>query len=323
MLAGAYILGLKVYPSTIQSFQVSPNESVLEQPYIASHIKFTRFGYGLENMELQPFAADKQLTFTDIRKNLSTIQNIRLWDEEPLLKTYSQLQQIRTYYHFRDVDNDRYTVNGNYLQVMLSPRELSYADLPGKSWINERLVFTHGFGLAMGPVSGITKEGLPEFYIKDIPPVTSAGPQVTRPEIYYGESPNDYVIVNTKTQEFSYPTTKENIYTVYSGSGGVRLTSILSRLLYAAYFGNFNIFLSSDVTNESRILYNRKIMKRVMEIAPFLSFDPDPYMVIGDDGRLSWIIDAYTQEQQPSLFKTARGRDQLYPQLGQGGRGRL
>jgi len=307
VLVGVYILGLKVYPSTVQSFQVSPNESVLELPYIANHIKFTRFGYGLENMELQPFAANKQLTFTDIRKNLSTIQNIRLWDEEPLLKTYSQLQQIRTYYHFKDVDNDRYTVNDRYLQVMLSPRELSYADLPNKSWINERLVFTHGFGLAMGPVSGITKEGLPEFYIKDIPPITSAGPTVTRPEIYYGESPNDYVIVNTKTKEFSYPTTKENVYTVYSGRGGVRLSSILSRMLFAAYFGNFNIFLSSDVTNESRILYNRMIMKRVEEIAPFLSFDPDPYMVIGDDGRLSWIIDAYTHTTNLPYSKPLAG----------------
>ncbi len=307
VLAGVYILGLTVYPSTIQRFQVSPNESVLELPFLADHIRFTRFGYDLENIELQPFAADKQLTFTDIRKNLSTIRNIRLWDEEPLLKTYSQLQQIRTYYHFRDVDNDRYTVNGSYLQVMLSPRELSYADLPNKSWINERLVFTHGFGLAMGPVSGITKEGLPEFFIKDIPPVTSAGPQVKRPEIYYGESPNDYVIVNTKTREFSYPTTKENVYTVYSGSGGVRLSSILSRLLYAAYFGNFNIFLSSDVTNESRILFNRSVMKRVMEIAPFLSFDSDPYMVIGDNGRLSWIIDAYTRSSNLPYSKPLAG----------------
>ncbi len=274
VLIGAYILGLQVYPSTVQSFKVSPNEIVLERPYIANHIRFTRFGYGLENMELQPFAANKQLTFADIRKNLSTIQNIRLWDEEPLLKTYSQLQQIRTYYHFSDVDNDRYTVNDNYLQVMLSPRELSYADLPEKSWINERLVFTHGFGLAMGPVSGITKEGLPEFYIKDIPPITSAGPKVTRPEIYYGESPNDYVIVNTKTKEFGYPTTGENVYSVYAGKGGVRLSSILSRLLYAAYFGNFKIVLSSDVTDESRILYNRKIMKRVTAIAPFSPMTP-------------------------------------------------
>ena len=294
VLIGAYILGLQVYPSAIQSFRVSPNEIVLERPYIANHIKFTRYGYGLENMGLQPFAANKQLTFADIRKNLPTIQNIRLWDEEPLLKTYSQLQQIRTYYHFSGVDNDRYTVNNNYLQVMLSPRELSYADLPEKSWINERLVFTHGFGLAMGPVSGITKEGLPEFYIKDIPPVSSAGPKVTRPEIYYGESPNDYVIVNTKTKEFGYPTTGGNVYTVYAGKGGVRLSSLLSRLLYAVYFGNFKIVLSSDVTDESRILYYRSIMKRVATIAPFFAYDPDPYFVIGDDGRLYWIIDAYS-----------------------------
>ncbi len=305
-LVAVYVLGLRVYPEAVQSFHVSPNESVLEKPYIADHIRFTRYGYGLENMEVQPFAADKKLTFADIRKNLSTIQNIRLWDEEPLLKTYSQLQQIRTYYHFRDVDNDRYTVNGDYLQVMLSPRELSYADLPNKSWINERLVFTHGFGLALGPVSGITKEGLPEFYIKDIPPVTSAGPKVTRPELYYGESPNDYVIVNTKTKEFSYPTTNENIYTEYSGRGGVRLTSVLTRLLYASYFGNFKIFLSSDVTGESRILYNRAIMQRVAGIAPFLSLDSDPYLVVGDDGRLSWIIDAYTHSGNLPYSKPLR-----------------
>jgi uncharacterized membrane protein (UPF0182 family) len=308
VLAGVYILGLKIYPSTIQSFQVSPNESVLEKPYIADHIKFTRFGYGLENIELQPFAAtSKTLAISDIRKNISTIQNIRLWDEEPILKTYSQLQQIRTYYHFRDVDNDRYLINGNYRQVMLSPRELSYADLPGKSWINERLVFTHGFGIAMGPVSGITKEGLPEFYIKDIPPSTSAGPEVKRPEIYYGESPNNYVIVNTKTKEFSYPTTNENVYTVYNGSGGVKLSSGLTRLLYAAYFGNFKIVLSSDVTNESRILYYRSIMERVSAIAPFLSYDPDPYMVVRDDGKLAWIIDAYTQSSNLPYSKPLAG----------------
>src|SRR5512135_1626965 len=266
VLVVAYILGLQIYPSAIQNFKVSPNEIVLERPYIANHIKFTRFGFGLENMDLQPYDANRPLTFTDIRKNLSTIQNIRLWDEEPLLKTYSQLQQIRTYYHFNDIDNDRYTVNGNYRQVMLSPRELSYADLPNKSWINERLVFTHGFGLAMGPVSGITKEGLPEFYIKDIPPLTSAGPKVTRPEIYFGETQNDYVIVNAETREFGYPTTGENVYSVYTGKGGVRLSSLLKRLLYAAYFGNFKIVLSSDVTDESRILYNRRIMKRVTAI---------------------------------------------------------
>jgi len=307
VLLTVYILGLHVYPSTIQSFKVSPNEIDLEKPFITDHIKFTRFGYGLENMEVKPFAAKRELTFADIKKNLPTIQNIRLWDEQPLLKTYSQLQQIRTYYHFNDVDNDRYTVNDKYLQVMLSPRELSYADLPNKSWINERLVFTHGFGLAMGPVSGITKEGLPEFYIKDIPPVAIAGPKVTRPEIYYGESPNDYVIVNTKTKEFGYPTTGENVYSVYQGKGGVRLQSIMMRLLYAAYFGNMKLVLSSDVTNESRILYYRRVVPRVREIAPFLAFDPDPYLVVGDDGRLFWIIDAYTESSYLPYSKPVGG----------------
>jgi uncharacterized membrane protein (UPF0182 family) len=293
-LAALSVLGLKVYPSMVQSFKVAPNEIVLERPYLGHHIRMTRYGYGLEKLETQPFPADASLTIDDIRKNLLTIGNIRLWDEEPLLKTYSQLQQIRTYYRFGDVDNDRYRINGKYLQVMLSPRELSYADLPGRSWINERLIFTHGFGLALGPVSGITKEGLPEFFIKDIPPVSSAGPAVTRPELYYGEHPNDYVIVKTQQKEFGYPTTDENVYTTYEGTGGVRLTSFLTRLLYAAHFGNFKIFLSGDITSESWILYNRDIVKRVSAIAPFLTYDPDPYLVVRDDGRLSWIIDAYT-----------------------------
>lgn len=294
VLAGTAVLGLRVYPAFVQNFKVGPNELVLEQPYIEHHIRMTRFGYGLGNLETQSFAADSSLTFTDIRRNISTIRNIRLWDEDPLLKTYSQLQQIRTYYRFGDVDNDRYVIGDKYLQVMLSPREISYADLPSKSWINERLVFTHGFGLALGPVSGITKEGLPEFFIKDIPPVTTAGPQVTRPELYYGEQPNDYVIVRTNQKEFGYPTTDENVYTTYEGKGGVQLSSFLMRLVYAAYFGNIKIILSADITKESRILYNRVILQRAAAVAPFLSYDPDPYLVIGDSGRLFWIIDAYS-----------------------------
>jgi uncharacterized membrane protein (UPF0182 family) len=305
-LAGLSILGLSVYPALVQSVQVSPNELVLERPYLKDHIDLTRYGYGLESVETQSFAADSSLQMADIRRNLPTIRNIRLWDEEPLLKTYSQLQQIRTYYRFDDVDNDRYRIGDKYVQVMLSPRELSYRDLPGKSWINERLVFTHGFGLAMGPVSGITKEGLPEFYIKDIPPVTSAGPEVTRPEIYYGEHPNDYVIVGTHQKEFGYPTTDKNVSTTYAGAGGVRLSSMAVRLLYAAYFGNFKIVLSEDITPESRILYNRSILDRVQAIAPFFSYDPDPYMVVRDDGRLSWIIDAYTTTGRLPYSKPVR-----------------
>ncbi len=294
VLAGAYFLGIGLYPSLLQNLKVSPNEIVLEKPYIEQHIRFTRYGYDLERIQTEPFDVSEKLTFTDINRNISTIRNIRLWDEGPLLKTYSQLQQIRTYYKFVDVDNDRYDIEGKYTQVMLSPRELSYEDLPGKSWINERLVFTHGIGLAMGPVSGITREGLPEFFIKDIPPVSTTNVKVTRPEIYYGEKPNDYVIVKTKVKEFSYPTTEGNVYTIYEGSGGIKLSSFIKRLLYATYFGNFKIFLSTDITSESRILYYRNIIERVNTIAPFLLYDSDPYMVVSEKGRLYWIIDAYT-----------------------------
>lgn len=294
ILGGAYLLGIGLYPSLLQNFKVSPNEIVLEKPYIEQHIKFTRYGYDLERIQTEPFDVSEKLTFTDINRNISTIRNIRLWDETPLLKTYSQLQQIRTYYKFVDVDNDRYDIEGKYTQVMLSPRELSYEDLPGKSWINERLVFTHGIGLAMGPVSGITREGLPEFFIKDIPPVSTTNVKVTRPEIYYGEKPNDYVIVKTKVKEFSYPTTEGNVYTIYEGSGGIKLSSFIRRMLFATYFGNFKIFLSTDITSESRILYYRNIIERVNTIAPFLLYDSDPYMVVSEKGRLYWIIDAYT-----------------------------
>ena len=294
VVAGIYFLGLVLYPSLLQSFKVAPNEIVLERPYIEHHIRLTRFGYGLESMETAPFDVSEDLSFADIRKNVSTVRNIRLWDEDPLLRTYSQLQQIRTYYRFIDADNDRYTVDGTYRQVMLSPRELSYADLPGKNWINEHLVFTHGIGLAMGPVSAITQEGLPEFFIKDIPPVSASGLAVARPEIYYGERPNDYVVVRTKVKEFSYPSSGENIYTTYEGSGGLQVASLLKRLLYGIHFGNLKILLSSDITSESMILYYRNIMERVNTIAPFFAYDSDPYLVLSDSGRLFWIIDAYS-----------------------------
>jgi uncharacterized membrane protein (UPF0182 family) len=227
------------------------------------------------------------------------------------LRTYSQLQQIRTYYKFIDIDNDRYTINGKYMQVMLSPRELSYDDLPSKSWINERLVFTHGNGLAMGPVSRITREGLPEFILKDIPPVSDADIRVTRPEIYYGELPNDYVIVKTKMQEFSYPTATGNVYTKYEGTGGIQLSSFLRRILFAAKFNTSKIFLSSDITQESRILFYRNIRKRVNKIAPFIIYDSDPYMVASDDGRLFWIVDCYTVSRYLP-YSTLANRDINY-----------
>ncbi|KPK01891.1 MAG: hypothetical protein AMK71_04110, partial [Nitrospira bacterium SG8_35_4] len=294
LTAVVYIAGFVLYAPFLQKFKVAPNELELEKPYIESTISFTRFGYGLNRIELRPFDVSYELDAADISRNDATIKNIRLWDNNPLLRTYSQLQQIRTYYKFMDVDNDRYVINGEYRQVMLSPRELSYADLPSKSWINERLVFTHGNGVTLGPVSRITKEGLPELIIKDIPPASSADIKVTRPEIYYGEIPNDYVIVKTTQQEFDYPTANENVYTKYDGHGGVPLSSFVRRLLFAMKYNTAKIFLSSDIMPESRILFNRNIRERIAKIAPFLLYDSDPYMVISDTGRLLWMVDCYT-----------------------------
>ncbi len=303
-----YLVGAVIYPSMLQKFRVAPNELALETPYIEHNIKFTRFGYGLDKIEVMPFDVDYNLTAKDIDRNDATIKNIRLWDHMPLLRTYSQLQQIRTYYRFADVDNDRYTINGQYMQVMLSPRELSYNDLPSRTWINERLIFTHGYGVALGPVSRVSREGLPEFIIKDIPPVSHADLMITRPEIYYGELSNDYVIVNTRVQEFSHPTAEGNVSTTYEGSGGVALNSIFRRALFSLRFQTEKILLSSDITYQSRILYYRNIMDRVRAIAPFLVFDQDPYIVITDDGRLVWIIDAYTVSNRlPYSTPTNRG----------------
>lgn len=294
LVLAVYIVGIMIYPSALQKFKVAPNELVLETPFIKHNITFTRAGYDLERIETIPFDVDYSLTARDIERNDATIKNIRLWDHGPLLRTYSQLQQIRTYYKFADVDNDRYVIDGEYMQVMLSPRELSYNDLPSRTWINERLIFTHGNGITFGPVSRISREGLPEFFIKDIPPVSQADIRVTLPEIYYGELSNDYVIVKTKVPEFSYPTSEGNIYTSYKGRGGVKLDSFLARALFALHFKTEKILLSSDIAKESRILYYRNVIGRVKTVAPFLLFDQDPYIVVTGDGRLVWVMDAYT-----------------------------
>jgi uncharacterized membrane protein (UPF0182 family) len=236
-----------IYPSLLQSLKVAPNEIGAEKPFIENHIRFTKFGYNLTDIEIRPFNVSYNLTSRDIEKNGATIKNVPLWDEAPLLKTYSQLQQIRTYYKFNGINNDRYTLNGEYRQVMLSARELSYDDLPSKSWINEKLVFTHGNGVALGPVSRITRDGLPEFIIKDIPPVSNADLKITTPEIYFGELTDDYAIVNTRIPEFNYPTSEGNMYTSYKGRGGVLLDSLVKRIVFASYFKTLKILLSSDI----------------------------------------------------------------------------
>jgi hypothetical protein len=294
MMVLVHVVGLGVYPSLLQYFRVGPNQVAAERPYIERSIEFTRLAYGLNKIEAKEFPAEEQLTAADIKRNDATIKNIRLWEHRPLLATYAQLQEIRTYYKFVDVDNDRYPVDGSPRQVMLSARELSYQHLPSHIWINEHLTYTHGFGVVFGPVNQVTPEGLPEFFIKDIPPVSTKTIKVTRPEIYYGELANDYVFVKTKARELDYPSGDQNVYTDYQGSGGVSVGSFWRKLLFSARFATLRVALSNDIGAESRILYHRQIHERVNKIAPFIKFDRDAYLVIAEGGRLFWIIDGYT-----------------------------
>ncbi len=287
-------VGLGVYPEVIHRFQVVPNESAMERPYIQHNIELTRLGFGVADIQEELFPARQELAAEDIARNHLTIKNIRLWDHRPLLATYRQLQQIRTYYDFVDVDNDRYFINGEYRQIMISPRELQYRNLPSRIWINEHLTYTHGYGAALGPVNRISAEGLPEFFIRDIPPISTIDLKVTRPEIYFGEIPNDYVFVRTKAAEFDYPSGEKNVMSTYTGPGGVSGLSFPRKLLFAAYFGSLKIILSNDITTDSRILFNRQIRQRVAKVAPFLRLDEDSYVVITKDGRLVWLVDGYT-----------------------------
>ncbi len=287
-------IGSTVYPAILQKFVVAPNELVKETPYITYNISSTRKGFGLDKVEERNITGSTELDGNDIRKNSATIKNIRLWDHRPLLDTFSQIQEIRTYYEFTLVGNDRYMINGEYRQTMLSPRELSAESIPTRNWINETLTFTHGYGITLGPVNQVTPEGLPVLLIKDIPPVsTVADVKVGRPEIYYGKLAGKYVIVNTKSKEFDYPSGEENVYTEYSGKGGVVIDSFFRKIAFSAYYGSLKLFLSNDITPQSRILFHRNILERVHKVMPFLMFDNDPYMVVSDDGQLFWIYDAY------------------------------
>lgn len=293
---GINVVGGTIYPSFVQRFIVAPNEFAKESKYISNNIAATRKAWGIDKIEIRSIDGEKELTSADIDKNDLTIKNIRLWDRDPLLDTFGQIQEIRTYYDFESIDNDRYRINGEYRQVMLSARELNSQSLPNRTFINEQLVFTHGMGLTLGPVNQITKEGLPVLFIKDLPPklgLKTKSLTIKQPEIYFGELSSSPVIARTKTKEFNYPSGDENVFTTYKGNGGVKLNSIAKRALFAAKFGKLPILLSDDITPESRIMYNRNITERVSKAFPFLAFDNDPYIVI-DKGGLKWIYDAYT-----------------------------
>ncbi len=283
-----------IYPGVVQRFSVAPNELAKETPYIQYNIAATRKAFGLDKIEERELTGEKTLTARDIQKNQPTVNNIRLWDQGPLLDTFAQIQEIRTYYEFQSVDNDRYRINGEMQQVMLSPRELPSASLPNRNWINERLTFTHGFGLTLGPVVKVTPEGLPVLYVQDIPPASTAPSlKIDRPEIYFGELTNEHVYVKTSAKEFDYPAGEENVFKNYEGEGGVHIGSYFRRLLFSTRFGDLKLMLSNDLTPESRVLFNRNIKERLEQVAPYLTFDSDPYLVV-NEGRLFWIADAYT-----------------------------
>lgn len=290
----AVLLGRGLFPSFMQKFVVAPTELTRETPYLVHHIAATRQAWGIDSVDTRELDGEANLTLADIQANAPTIENVRLWDRAPLLQTFGQLQEIRTYYDFVSVDDDRYMIDGKYRQVLLSPRELNVGSLPTRTFINEHLTFTHGMGLTLSPVNQVTVEGLPVLFIRDLPPVSDISLTVTRPQIYFGEMVNEYVFVGTKQREFDHPSGEANVYAAYEGTGGVPVHSFLRRLVLAARFRSTKILLSGDITNESRILYYREIVQRAAKALPFLSWDRDPYIVIAEDGTLQWILDAYT-----------------------------
>jgi uncharacterized protein len=310
VLGVVWVGGLGIYPALLQRFRVTPNELEAERPFIAHNIRMTRQAYGLDRILEQEFPAQENLDARAVERNEATVKNIRLWDYRPLLRTYAQLQEIRTYYKFVDVDNDRYRVGGEYRQLMLSPRELSYQHLQSRIWINEHLTFTHGYGTVVGPVNRVTPEGLPEFFVKDIPPVSTGGfPAIARPAIYYGEVSNEYALVRTRSQELDYPAGDQNVYATYRGRGGIPIGSWLGKVAFAARFGEIKILLSNDLTADSRIMIYRTVAERVRRIAPFFRFDRDPYIVITTDGRLVWLLDGYTTSDRYPYSDPVRTAD--------------
>ncbi|MGB8489888.1 MAG: UPF0182 family protein [Bacteroidales bacterium] len=295
-VAVIWFLLLGVVPPLFQSLKVEPNELSLEKPYLANNIEFSRQGFDLAKTELKEFSVSEPFTREDITQNPGIFSNIRLWDYRALDDVFKQFQEIRLYYKFNDVDIDRYHINGDYREVMLSAREMDPGSLPlsSQTFVNTHFLYTHGFGIVLTPVNEFTPGGLPDLLIKNIPPVsTYPDLEVKQPAIYYGEITNNYVVANSKEQEFDYPAGENNIYTHYEGNGGVQLSNFWRRLIYGWKMGGTQFLLTSYITHDARIMFHRQIVDRVKTLAPFLYFDVDPYIVL-DKGSLYWIIDAYT-----------------------------
>lgn len=294
VLTGVSMLGGWAYPAFIQSFVVEPSEFSYEREYLEHNIAFTRQAYGVEDFATRNYDPSAMLTWEDLRENPGTINNVRLWDYRPLLTTFNELQAIRLYYRFNDVDIDRYVIDGEYRQVMIAARELDKSRLAeqAQTWVNLQLQWTHGYGITMSPVNEVTNEGLPRYFLGDIPPTGSV--ELDNPSIYFGELTNDYVIINTATPEFHFATVgDENEFIFYDGEAGIELHSVLRRALFALKFGEYRILVSNELSNQSRVLFDRNIHERVRKLAPFLRYDGDPYIVV-NDGLLYWIQDAYT-----------------------------
>ena len=305
MVAG---LAASFLPDVFQRLRVRPDELRLERPYLEHNIAMTRRAYGLDRIEPRPFPAEQSLDAAAIERNRATFQNVRLWDPQPLLDAYRQLQLIRLYYDFHDVDVDRYDLPSGRSQVMLAAREINPALLPenARTWVNQRIQFTHGFGAVMSPVTELEGEGLPTFLLQDIPPRSRVGLKVDEPRIYFGEKTDEYVIVNAAAEEFDYPKGDENVTNSYAGADGIRLGSRLRRAVFAWHFRDANLVLSGNLKPESRILFRRSLVQRIGALAPFLRLDRDPYLVV-TGGRLVWMQDAYTTARTYPYAEPIRG----------------
>ena len=300
---------LNLIQPVIEKLYVKPDELRVEKPYLERNIALTRLAYHLDSVDVRQFNGKGTLTRASLEQDAPTVNNIRLWDPRPLLATYRQLQEIRLYYDFQDVDIDRYWINGKYTEVMLSPRELNISLLPdnAQTWVNRHLKFTHGSGLTMSPVNAKDSEGLPVFYIKNIPAESSVGFKVPQPAIYFGQEPDSYAIVKAATPEFDYPLGADNVYSYYKGTGGVPVSGLLRRLLFSYFYRDINLLVTRNILDGSRIMIRRNISDRVARLAPFLGQDRDPYMVM-HDGRLVWIVDCYTTSDHfPYSQRNAEG----------------
>ena len=303
-LIGVSLVVGSVVPGLVQEFVVEPNELVRERPYIERHIQMTRQAFGLDRIDERVFEAAPRLDPNALARNRSILENIRLWDWRPLLQTYQQLQAFRLYYTFPDMHVDRYWIDGRYQQVMVAAREIDPTRLQNPTWINQHLQYTHGYGVVMSPVTRVSPQGLPEFVIWNIPPQGDL--VVERPEIYYGRQTTDYVIVNTRIEEFDYPRGEQNAWTRYQGHGGVPLSNALVRAAFALRTGDLQILLSRDITPESRVMFDREVLTRVRKIAPFLKYDDEPYLVVAD-GKLYWIVEGYTTTDRYPYSQPVRG----------------